>query len=329
MVSKVNGIKIYPKHSLGCILSASFGTFVGFMLLIGLTLFPIFGATINGQIMQVNGMDYFADVVSRSLSSLGDVLHSIGNATHFLASKKYNLELLNYFETFRNSASNIENYAVCWYGSAYKAFDIILAGCYALLMLFALALFIEGIIRLATGTYHKNAKSFTIVSFFLMLLFIIASFITNFCTKYIALEVLEEGETYVAKTCAMQYVLFFICLFAWIGQHWVFTTMIKGKLYVADGRLIRKHKDKDDEIKVESKKSKKQKAQEPVAEEETEEVVEEVVEEPTVEETTLVEEVPTGEEPAPQEVPVEEVKPAEPVGENNSTNNETKEAKSE
>lgn len=326
MVSKVNGIKIYPKHSLGCILSASFGTFVGFMLLIGLTLFPIFGATINGQIMQVNGMDYFADVISRTSGSLGNVLHSIGNATHFLASKKYNLELLNYFETFRDSASSIENYAVSWYGNAYKAFDIILTGCYALLMLFALALFIEGIIRLATGTYHKNAKSFTVVCFFLMLLFVIASFMTNFCTKYIALEVLGEGQTYVAKTCAMQYSLFFICLFAWIGQHWVYSSMIKGKLYVADGRLIRKHKDKDDEIKVERKKSKKEKEADPIPEE----VVEEVpIEEPAPEEATCVEETQAVEEPITQEAPTEEIKPAEPVKENKADNNETKDAKSE
>ena len=274
--------------------------------------------------MQVNGMDYFADVIGRNSGSLGNVLHSIGNATHFLASKKYNLELLNYFETFRDSASSIENYAVSWYGGAYKAFDIILAGCYALLMLFALALFIEGIIRLATGTYHKNAKSFTVVCFFLMLLFVIASFITNFCTKYIALEVLGEGETYVAKTCAMQYTLFFICLFAWIGQHWVYSSMIKGKLYVADGRLIRKHKDKDDEIKIERKKSKKVKEPDPIHEEVDEEAP---VEEPAREEATLVEETPAVEVPIAQEAPNEEIKPAEPVGENEADNNEAKEAK--
>ena len=305
MANKVNGIKIYPKHSLGSILCASFGVFAGFMLIIGLTFFPIFGATINGELMQVNAVDFIAYCPTLSLLGLDSIFSGMTGFTHFLAPSKYNDTFFEYVDLFKSGAADSGNYAVFWYGDAAQyGLDIILSVNYLLLMFFGLFLFIEGIIRLATGTFQKTARAFTIVCFFLMLFFIISSFFTNFCLKYIALEMMEEGETYVPKVCPMQYILFFILLACSIVQHCVYNSTIKGKLYVADARLIKGQK----EPVKEPKRSKKDKK-----------ATEEVTEEEIVEETPAEEpasEAPVEEKSAPTEEPtVEEVAEEQPVAE--------------
>lgn len=302
MVSKVNGIKIYPKHSLGCILSASFGVFVGFMLLLGLNFFPIFGATINGTDMQLSAFDYLSYAFNGDIPYLMDTLEPLARVTHIFGGNKYNLKLLDYFKDFIGCAHNCGNYAVFWYGEPVvaEAFDYAIAISYALILPFALAMFIEGIIRLATGTYHKTAKPFTIICLILMIILVVASFFTNFCLKYLAKEAMAEGETYVAHACPMKYVLFVICVLGVVGQTMVFSMFIKDKLYVSNGRLIRKSKNKD--VEEEPKKKRKGKEVKPV---------EEVV----VEEPTSIEESVAVEEPAVEETPVVEA-PAEEVVEN-------------
>lgn len=305
MANKVNGIKIYPKHSLGSILSASFGVFAGFMLIIGLTFFPILGATINGTVSQVNAFDYL--LYSHSILIKLDFLSGLAGITHFLAPSKYSGEFFNYLHMFKAGAHTTGNYAVGWYPEAAQyGFDVILHLNYLLLMFFGLYLLIEGIIRLATGTFHKTAKPFTIVCFFLMLFFMICSFFTNFCAKYLALELMPEGETYVPKACPMQYILFFLMLACWIVQNWVYNKMIKGKLYVADARLIKGQKEEPKQPKRSKKASKE----------------EEIPEEEVVVEETPLKEVPV-EQPAPEpapkpvpEAPKEERAPSEqPVAE--------------
>lgn len=284
MVSKVNRIKIYPKHSLGSILCASFAVFAGFMLIIGLTFFPILGATVNGKLTQVNAFDYLTYIPA--FSSLR--LDGITGFTHFLNKGAYTRDFFDHLIAFRSVASGTGNYAVFWYDAGAPALDTIIGVTFLLMMLMAAVLFIEGIVRLATGTYHKSAKGLTIACFFLMLLFIIASFFTNFCAKYLARELMADGETYDPKVCPMQYILFFIMLACWIVQHCVYNSMIKGKLYVADARLIKGQK----EIKKQQKRSKK-------------ELVEETIpEEPAVEEAPVVEEQPAPvEEPTPAPQP--------------------------
>lgn len=286
MANKVNGIKIYPKHSLGAILCASFGTFAGFMLVIGLTFFPILGATINGKLTQVNAFDYLT--YAPFFSSLG--LDGITGFTHFLNKNAYNRDFFDHLIAFRSLASGTGNYAVVWYDAGANVLDAIISFTFVLMMIMAAFLFIEGIIRLITGTYHKSAKGLTIACFFLMLLFITASFFTNFCAKYLAREVMSEGETYVPKACPMQYILFFLMLACWIVQHYVYNSMIKGKLYVADARLIKGQK----ELKKRKKTRRTNKE---------EEIPEEVA----------VEEVPVEEVPAEQPGPVEVPPAPEPV----------------
>lgn len=282
MANKVNGIKIYPKHSLGSVLCASFGTFAGFMLIIGLTFFPILGATINGKLTQVNAFDYLT--YAPFFSSLG--LDGITGFTHFLNKNAYSRDFFDHLIAFRSLASGTGNYAVVWYDAGANVLDAIISFTFVLMMIMAAFLFIEGIIRLITGTYHKSAKGLTIACFFLMLLFITASFFTNFCAKYLARELMSDGETYVPKACPMQYILFFLMLACWIVQHYVYNSMIKGKLYVADARLIKGQK----EIKKQQKRSKKESVEEPIPEE------------PIVEEAPVVQEEPV-EEPAPAPQP--------------------------
>ena len=290
MANKVNGIKIYPKHSLGSVLCASFGTFAGFMLVIGLTFFPILGATINGKLTQVNAFDYLT--YAPFFSSLG--LDGITGFTHFLNKNAYNRDFFDHLIAFRSLASGTGNYAVVWYDAGANVLDAIISFTFVLMMIMAAFLFIEGIIRLITGTYHKSAKGLTIACFFLMLLFITASFFTNFCAKYLARELMSDGETYVPKACPMQYILFFLMLACWIVQHYVYNSMIKGKLYVADARLIKGQK----EIKKQQKRAKKESVEEPIPEE------------PIVEEAPVVQEEPVEEPaPAPQPEPTPEPTP--------------------
>ena len=305
MATKVNGIKIYPKHALGSILSASFGTFAGFMLIIGLTFFPILGATINGEVTQVNAFDYL--IYAPALSPNFDFLSGLAGITHFLKPSRYNGEFFNYLNLFKDKAPGAGNYVVYWYGyDACNAFDVVISVCYILLIIFGLWLFIEGVVRLCTGTYHKNAKPLTVVCFFLMLLFLTCSFFTNFCAKYIAKEVMLEGETYDPKACPMQYILFFLLLACWIVQHCVYNSMIKGKLYVADARLIKGQKEEPKQ----PKRSKKASKEEAIPEEEV------VVEETSIEEAPVEQ---PAREPSPEpvpEAPKEEVAPTEqPVAE--------------
>ena len=298
MATKVNGIKIYPKHSLGAILCASFGVFAGFMIIISLTFFPILGATINGTLMQVNAFDYLT--YAHIFEAFGlDSLSNMSGFTHFLAPNKYNYEFFTYLDSFRNGASSTENYAVFWYGSASGAFDAILGASYILMMFFGLFLFIEGIVRLATGTFHKTAKPFTIVCFFLMLLFLTSSFFTNFCAKYLALELMEEGATYDPKVCPMQYILFFILLACWIVQHCIYNSMIKGKLYVADARLIKGQK----ELKK-RKKTRRSTKEEVIPEEEV------IAEEVPAEQLAPLEAAPAPEPVKAEEQPKQEATPA-------------------
>lgn len=319
MVSKVNGIKIFPKHSLGCILSASFGVFIGFMLLLGLNFFPLFKATVNVSVMQVNAFDYFCKVIGDKIEFIENI-QPLSKVTHVFAPNKYNLELLEYFKEFRHFDADSINYAVFWYAetNAWLVFDYVIAISYLLIMPFALALFIEGIIRLATGTYHKNAKSFTIVCSVLTLILMVATFFTDFCTKYLAKSSIGEGESYVSNACPMKYVLFILCILCCVGQHIVYSSMIKGKLYVADGRLIRKSKNKDNDTEDEPKKKRKQKETTPV---------EEV---PVVEEVAPVEdEVPVEPSGAEKEPMKEEVNADAPAEENPSSDSEANEPKSE
>ena len=110
---------------------------------------------------------------------------------------------------------------------------------------------------------------------------------------------MPEGETYVPKVCPMQYIVFFILLGCWILQHWVYNSMIKGKLYVADARLIKGHKEPKFDRKALKKKLKEQ---EKLDEDTPDEVI---VEELPVEEATI--EVPAEEV---KEVPKEETKEA-------------------
>ena len=326
MANKVNGIKIYPKHSLGSILCASFGVFAGFMLLIGLTFFPIFGATINGELMQVNAVDFIAYCPTLSSFGVDSIFSGMKGFSHFLAPSKYNDLFFEYVDLFKSGAANSENYAVFWYGDASQyGLDIIIAVNFLLLMFFGLFLFIEGIVRLGTGTFHKTAKPFTIVCFFLMLFFIISTFFTNFCLKYLALEMMGEGETYVPKVCPMQYILFFLLLACLIVQHCVYNSMIKGKLYVADARLIKGQKEEPKQ----PKRSKKASKEETIPEEEV--VVEETpVEEVPVEQSALepVPEVPK-EEPAPVENPVAEPAPEAPTAKESAPIEEPKVASEE
>ena len=295
MVSKVNGIKIYPKRSLGTVLSGSVCVFTGFIILLLLTLFPIIGATINGTIMQANAVDYASDVFSSGDLKAINFLDSFSKGTHFFASSKYNSDLFTYLTSFK-TAGNIENAAVSWYagGFVYLVFDYIMAFGYIILFVLAAFMLVEGIIRLATGTYPKTSRILTVVSFFVLTLFVISSFITNFCTKYIAKEVMGEGETYVVKVCPLQYILWIILLLCWVGQYWINVLFIKGKLYVADARLIKK-RNKDKEEKVEMKKTRKRKEAPVLAEEAVEDAapVEEV---PVAEETQVNEEIPVNEE---------------------------------
>lgn len=264
MASKVNGIRLYSKRSIGCILSASFCVLVGLMIVLGLTFFPIFKAEINGVVSQANAFDYLAAVANDNNI---DFLDSIKGFTHFLNSNAYNDTIFDSFKTFKNSAENVPNVAVSWYGSVYAVVDIVLGACYGILLVLGLYILIEGIVRLATGTYPKQSRAFTVISFFVMLLFVISSFITNFCIKYIALEVIGEGETYVAKACPLQYITLVILLLCWVGQYWVYVLCIKGRLYVANARRIKKHKEHNEEKeiddfeepKVKEKKSKKDK----------------------------------------------------------------------
>ena len=279
--------------------------------------------------MQANAVDYASDVLANGPLAGINFLDGFSKGTHFFASSKYNADLFNYLTSFKETI-NIGNVAVSWYGSIYSAFDYIMAFGYIALFFLALFIMVEGIIRLATGTYPSiSSIKLTAISFGVMTLFIVSSFITNFCTKYIAIEVIPEGETYVAKTCPLQYILWILLLICLIGQYWINVLLIKGKLYVADGRLIKKTK-KDKEEIIENKKSRKgKKNKEPEVPVVEEVPVSEVLnEEPTPTDSPL-EKAPIG---TPKEEPVQvveevkepvEEKPAEevPTEDNASPNN--------
>ncbi|MCR5308793.1 MAG: hypothetical protein K6E21_01625 [Bacilli bacterium] len=326
MVSKVNGIKIYPKRSLGSILSGSICVFLGLMILFCLTLFPIIGATINGVVMQANAIDYAHNVLANSFLKI-NFLESFAKGTHFFASSKYNSDLFNYLSSFKE-ATNIGNAAVGWYtqNSISDVFDYILAFGYITLCILALFIFVEGIIRLATGTYPYISRRLTVVAFFVLTLFVISSFITNFCTKYIAKEVLGDGDIYIAKTCPLQYILWIILLICWIAQYWINVLFIKGKLYVADAALIRKNKNKEEKIEI--KKSRKSKKNETVVEETVVEPqpIEENVEAPANVNNQAKASV---NENAQDDIPIEENKQQEVKEEESNQNNNAENEKKE
>ena len=296
MVNKVNGIKIYAKHSLGSVLSASFFVFCGLLIFFGLTFFPILSATVNDSVMRSNGVDYLSDVLDNSALSGANFLPSLVGITHFLNPTKYNHELFDVLGNFKNSASNVENLAVSWYGSAYAIFDNIMAISYALLMICALFMLVEGIIRLATGTYPKFSKIFVVIAFVLMALFSISLFLTNFCLKYVALEVLGLEETYVANACPLPYIIWCLTLAIWIAEYWVNAILIKGKLYVADARLMKEPKESKKDVKGSKKVQKEE-----VAPTEEASIEETNITSEAVSEQTNVEESPKQEETTPVE----------------------------
>ena len=222
MVSKVNGIKIYPKHSLGSTLCAAFYVFAGFMIVFGLSFFPILSATINGTVMRATGLDYVSYAFENSSLSSINFFSSLTGITHFLNPKKYSAELFNIIDNLKANADGIGNIAVRWYGGGSQPTDMILAFTYLLLMIDGLFMLVDGIIRLSTGTYPKRCALFTGIAVFLLMFFCISSFITSFCLKYIAKEAMPAGETYVSNACPLQYVVWGLVFACWIAEFWVF-----------------------------------------------------------------------------------------------------------
>ena len=351
MVSKVNGIKIYPKHCLGSTLCAAFYVFAGFMIVFGLSFFPMLSSTINGTVMRATPLDLIGNFFEQTSEVKdGNLFKSLSVVTHFFNPKKYNSEVLNVINNLRDGASEVGNYAVFWYGSAYMAFDIIITVSYLLLAIFGLYMLVEGIIRLVTGTYPKFCTLFTGIAFFLLILFCVSSFVTNFCLKYIALEAMPEGETYVSNACPLQYIVWGLVFACWIAEFWVYALFIKGKLYVANARLIRGRKrakkgandseqdfededDFDDEIDEEEVIEENARTKEVLPiEEQAKEPVKESVKETSKKQT--VPEAPkedltldaSKKEPSPVEIPAAELAPEVPIEKISAPIEEPKEA---
>ena len=120
---------------------------------------------------------------------------------------------------------------------------------------------------------------------------------------------MPEGETYVSNACPLQYVVWGLVFACWIAEFWVFALLIRGKLYVAEARLMKGGKEPE-KVAKRTKKEKKEVA----------------VEEPVKEEAP--QEEPAPEEPAPapiEEAPAAESTPAaEPEAKAEPENNEKK-----
>lgn len=246
MAKKVNGIKIYPKYSVGSILSAVFCLLVGVGIVLGTLMLPVFTANIDGGTVGANAAD-FLNIGLRWLEIDGlDPVYEVLDSTHLFKTADFNVSS---FSTMINSAATISstcsNVTISWYGGVYGW--VLLAGGAGFLisLVFAAALIIIAILNLIFGTYPKGAKVLTLLSFVFMTFVAVTSFITTFCVKYALIEeYFGSGiNDFECAYCWAPFAAWGLCGVGLVVQSWIKSLMIKGKLYVSEARKIKKTKE--------------------------------------------------------------------------------------
>lgn len=241
MARKVNGIKIYPRHSGGSIASAVLCIVAALAIGFILTFVPIvsYNSALKG-VADLNAFDNLAYAFKCSFDS--DSLESLAAGTHFLNSDGY---LEGGFETVYADLfgfGTIANPVVAWYADFFTYVMHALAYLYIALLALAIVLLIKGVLSLFGGKYPTRCKLWTAIAFFVMMFFALGSFVTELCIRYISYEMHAANgygkDAVKFGACFWQYLLWLLLLGCWIAEHWIYSLTIKGKLYVADARKI-------------------------------------------------------------------------------------------
>lgn len=243
MAKKINGIKIYPKHSVGSILSAAFCMISGVIIIFGVMLMPAF--SVNSCAM--SGFDFSFYSLNKLIFN-SDSFLEVSNSLHLINPEGFNrVYCIDAITACENACNSSENIAVSWFGniSEYLIYGI---GLSSLLVVFlGVFLFIKGLIRVILGTYPKYSKLLSLLSFIFLFVFCLGIFALSFCVKHLAMEVYESGLvdfTYdTVVYCPWPYIAWGTMLVCFTGQCWIKTLAIKDKLYVAGARKIKKSRE--------------------------------------------------------------------------------------
>lgn len=240
MAKKVNGIKIYPKYSVGSIISAAFCIISGAAIIVACVLLPVY--TIGG--LSMSGID-FSFLAINEIGGTPEILN-LSNNFHLITPDKFNLTFC--YEKINaccEAASSSSNFAVFWLQKDICKYIIIAIGfSNILVVLLGVFLFIKGVVRVILGTYPKHSKSLSILSFIIYFIFVIGIFALSFTTKYLIEDAtINPLGDLVVEYSPWPYAAWGVMLVSFVGQCWIKTLLVKGKLYVAGARKIKKSKE--------------------------------------------------------------------------------------
>ena len=126
MAKKVNGIKIYPKYSVGSIISAVLCIASGLGIVFGTILFPAFSITTNEGVIFANSFDFLvAGVKGLGISGL-DFLEQIAGFTHLINGENFNTD--KFISTIESIALyKSKNIAVSWFSTQISSYVLVAA----------------------------------------------------------------------------------------------------------------------------------------------------------------------------------------------------------
>lgn len=236
MAKKVNGIKVYGRYSLRVILSSIF-TIVASIGFLALMFFPISQYTKGDVTYALNAFDYVAYTLNEYFGIDVGVVDSIGNVSHIFLKDGVVSGGSQYFGDLATLTSS--NVLISWFPGLAEYINIAISASFLLLVVFGIFLLLKGFIHLIVGTYPKGTKGLTSLSFFVMIIFVLATFVSNFCYKHLMLDNFND-VTFV--NCVIPFIVWGVYLVVWFIQSWIKKSLIKGNLYISNAAKIKKDK---------------------------------------------------------------------------------------
>lgn len=251
MAKKVNGIKIYPRHSLSGLIGSLLVIVTALGVVFAITFLPIALVELNGATYQINGYD-FADIVLRNNTFFSfELPSSIADITHLIEGDKYNQSV---FESLYSSAiskgQSCDNFVISWFGidvGICKIGDFVrlaMAASYVLVLVGCVLLLLVAIMKLIFGTYPKSAKGLSTFIFVFLFIFCLCSVIMKLCTKYIAIGTFDAADIPSSfGICYWQYVALGGLLLMIVVQNTLYKSAVKDKLFVPKAKKIKKNRE--------------------------------------------------------------------------------------